>query len=391
LPTLVEAKFLGGEPMLIRLYHLIWERIRAVNPNIVLSITTNGTVIPERALAALAGLRCHICVSIDSLDVGNYARIRKHGSLDVVLANFEFWREHTRAHGTGMSIAVCPMTYNWRELPDFLRFSEQHDVPVAFNTVVRPWAASLASLTHEELDEVIAHLGDHQPAEGTVNAAGWCGVIEQVRAWRDTRRVLEGRFGGFIGMVRTAARSQSSLLAEDGADAPPEMVADAIARLLASSWLDRARTVAQSQAALVDRDGDGDRPQLFAEALERQLATPWTDDDPADRELASRLAQMTPVAPDPGEHPVQQATLLRAMTLLRNIGLLVASGATVPRAVDAERLALDLESIDRLLASNEAPIDWGKMWELVFYSRWDLLADWLTRTLERHPAETPRA
>ena len=45
LPHLHSAKFFGGEPFLIRIYHDIWDRIRAVNPKIKVSVTTNATTL----------------------------------------------------------------------------------------------------------------------------------------------------------------------------------------------------------------------------------------------------------------------------------------------------------------------------------------------------------
>jgi hypothetical protein len=366
LPSLVAARFLGGEPMLIRLYHLIWERIRTVNPSILVSITTNGTVIPERAFAALADLRSNICLSIDSLDPVNYARIREHGSLDVVLANFERWHRYASERGTAVSISVCPMSYNWRDLPEFLRFSERHGAPLYFNTVVRPWAASLAGLPHEELDDVVALFTQHQPAAGTVNASAWAGVIHQVASWRDTRRELDGRFSGLIPSVRGAARSQASALNRKDGDSC-ELVADAVARLVASSWLDRVPSASPSQAELVRDYGDS-HPALTSAAVERLRA--------ADLDLAGRLRQMTPVTATEGEQPVDQRLLLRVLFLLRNIGLLVESGPAVPVPA-REGVALDVEAIEGMPVSLQPRIDWREMWWMFESSSWHVLAEWL--------------
>jgi hypothetical protein len=374
LPSLLEARFLGGEPMLIRLYHLIWERIRAVNPSIVLSITTNGTVIPDRVWAALEPLRSHVCLSIDSLDPDNYARIRKNGSLDTVLANFERWRAYTRERGTAVSLSVCPMTHNWRDLPEFLRFSDRYDTPLCFNTVVRPWASSLASLTHEELDEVITYLSDHQPAGGTINAEGWSSVIEQLRFWRDTRRELDRRFTGLISSVRAAAKRHASLLDRRDGDCC-ELVADALARLVATSWLDRVRTAAHSQALLVNHGDQHD--DLVAAALGRLQSSSWILGDPADVSLAERLRQMTPTAAQEGEQPVDQLLLLRVLLLFRNIGLLVGDGPVVPAPVNPVRLASDVDAVDRLAASPNAPIDWKMMWWMLISALWHRLAEWI--------------
>jgi hypothetical protein len=348
LPTLVEAKFLGGEPMLIRLYHLIWERIRAVNPSIVLSITTNGTAIPDRAWAALEHLRSHICLSIDSLDPDNYARIRKNGSLETVLANFERWRAYARTRGTTVSLSVCPMTYNWRDLPEFLRFSRRYEAPLWFNTVVRPWAASLASLPHEELDEVAAYLSEYEPLAGERNRAFWTGVIGQVRSWSHTRRALEARFPGLLAHVRGVARSHAALLARpDGGDEPAELVADALARLLAASWL----TI-----------------------------------DMADRDLADRLVQMTPPGADEDFVPAERTTLLRVLVLLRNLGLLGSATRREPAPIDEAQLRTEIELVNRFIGSGMTRADWNALWDL--FPSWGAIADWLDGLLQRARTET---
>lgn len=348
LPSLVQARFLGGEPMLIHLYHRIWERIRAVNPGIVLSITTNGTVIPDRAFAALADLRSHICLSIDSLDPDNFARIRKNASLDVVLANFERWRRYTRERDTVLSLAVCPMTYNWRDLPAFLAFADRHEVPVSFNTVVRPWGASLANLRLEELDEVIAYLLAHSPEANSAHADAWSSVISQLCSWRDTRRTLDRRLDGLVVRVRDAARSYATLLDTRDGDDPTELVGEAVLRLAAMAWL---------------------------------------GPNQADRDLVGQLWQMTPVNAVKGEQPTQQAVVVRAALLLRNLGLLrtpVPAGAST---IDSGRLAVELAHAEGAVTALGTTVDWDTMWDCLahcdeFPTNWDVLAGWLNRLIE---------
>jgi len=347
LPSLIEARFLGGEPMLIRLYHQIWERIRAVNPAIVLSITTNASVIPDRAFAVLSDLRAHICLSIDSLDPRNYARIRRNGSLDVVLANFERWRAYTQARGTGVSISVCPMTYNWRDLPAFLPFAERHDAPLWFNTVSRPWRASLASLQAAELDEVASYLASFESAVGERNRGAWQGLVGQVRAWRDARRMLDARLPGFVSSVHGAAHSRAALLARpDDGDDSPECVADGAARLLAASWL-----------------------------------TETADD----RELADRLVQMTPPGNIIDALPVEQTTLLRMLVLFQHLGLLRSAAPVAPAAVNEARLILDLETVDRRIREGLTQAEWDGMWDR--FPDWAALATWLDAMLSGHDTD----
>jgi hypothetical protein len=94
---------------------------------------------------------------------------------------------------------------------------------------------------------------------------------------------------------------------------------------------------------------------------------------------------MTPLTAKLGEQPVRQLVLLRVLTLLRNVGVLVSAGPTVPAPVDADRLEWEVSWAGRHAADRQTPFDWEQMWILVQLPQWDLLADWLGRLLARRP------
>ena len=64
IPHLQEAKFLGGEPFLIKTYYQIWDLIIRLNPGIAVSITTNGTILNPRIKEMLEHLRVWIVMSM---------------------------------------------------------------------------------------------------------------------------------------------------------------------------------------------------------------------------------------------------------------------------------------------------------------------------------------
>ncbi len=189
LPSIAAAKFLGGEPFLIKLHYEIWERLRRVNPEAELSITTNATIVPDRAWRLLEGLRAHIAVSLDAVDPVTFETIRKKARFDQVMANVESLLAYTRRRGTSLSLAVCPMTHNWRRLPEVLAFCTERQISLHFNTVLRPPGASLASLADDELAEVIEHLERFRPAAdsawGRSNREAWDGLVRQLQHWRE--------------------------------------------------------------------------------------------------------------------------------------------------------------------------------------------------------------
>jgi MoaA/NifB/PqqE/SkfB family radical SAM enzyme len=188
IPHLAEARFLGGEPFLIKLYYDIWDLIARLNPTINVTIVTNGTILNDRVRETLARLKAHVNISIDSLDPENYERIRVNARFTEVMENFGYFREYVRQKNTSMAFNVCPMRQNWRELPDFLRFCNQHDITLFFNTMTHPEEMSLRSMRRRELARVIEFLGavdlpDSTPVHKT-NRKNYLDLVHQIEAFQ---------------------------------------------------------------------------------------------------------------------------------------------------------------------------------------------------------------
>ncbi|HLP20894.1 MAG TPA: twitch domain-containing radical SAM protein [Chitinophagales bacterium] len=165
IPHLTDAKFLGGEPFMIDIYLSIWERILKINPNVRIHITTNGTFLNNRIKDLLAGLKAGIILSIDSVVKDTYSKIRVNGNYEKVMENLTYFIEYTRQKKTFISMAACPITYNWKELPGMLEFCLERDITLYFNVVFTPFSLSLRELPVEELKEVIAYLENYQLPE----------------------------------------------------------------------------------------------------------------------------------------------------------------------------------------------------------------------------------
>lgn len=222
LPSIAAAKFLGGEPFLIKLYYEIWERLARLNPDAELSITTNATIVPDRARELLEKLRAHIVVSLDAVDAATFESIRKNARFDRVMANLEDLLAYTRRRKTDFTLAVCPMTYNWRQLPALLEFCAERRINLHFNTLLKPPEAALAALPEYELAEVIEHLESHRPTADEAwweraNLEAWDDLILQLRSWREEKlkfirdcEQLENRFREFVARHPDAASDWSS-------------------------------------------------------------------------------------------------------------------------------------------------------------------------------------
>jgi MoaA/NifB/PqqE/SkfB family radical SAM enzyme len=190
IPHLTDAKFLGGEPFMIDVYLKIWERILKIKPGIRIHITTNATFLNQRVKDLLEGLHAGIILSIDSVNPETYKRIRINGSFDKVMQNVEYFRDYTNRKKTFLSIAACPITYNWRELPELLAFCIKKDIALYFNAVFSPAELSLREQSKEYLMEVISFL-ESQPLP---ERSGWNSspVNLSINAYKDFVLLLKG-------------------------------------------------------------------------------------------------------------------------------------------------------------------------------------------------------
>jgi hypothetical protein len=184
IPHLEAARFLGGEPFLIRIYDRIWDLIARLHPALEVSITTNGTILNQRVKDILEGLNAELIVSIDSLDPNLYERLRVHATYDAVMANLDYFLSYTQRKGTSLTLAVCPMRWNWRDLPRFVDYCDDRGAQVFYNTVVFPQGATFSSMSREELSEVVQSLQSETPRGNTAleryNASQYHDVVLQI-------------------------------------------------------------------------------------------------------------------------------------------------------------------------------------------------------------------
>lgn len=200
IPHLHEARFNGGEPFLIKRYYEIWDQFIELNPNCKMVIATNGTTLNERAKTILSKGNFHINISIDSLIPERYAEIRVNGDLSKVLENFIFFKEYCQKNKRNICVMINPMRVNWDEMSNFVRFCNQHNVHLWYNTIMYPEDLSLWKLSYQELDHIYNTLsqekfsyklsydrGIYQYNVDTFNNL----VHNQIKTWRDDALIRE--------------------------------------------------------------------------------------------------------------------------------------------------------------------------------------------------------
>jgi MoaA/NifB/PqqE/SkfB family radical SAM enzyme len=202
IPYLENSHFLGGEPFLIPIYLDIWERMVAINPNIRISIQTNGTILTERIKRIIHSMNFDIAVSIDSIEEDTYRVIRKNGEWKKVLPNVHYFREYCRENNTHFHISFCPMIQNWEELPKVVAFANELDCNIFFNTVFHPKSCSIGSLSSTEISGIIDTLSNAELSSNTQieeeNKRSYLQVISHFGLWKKEaleREELESKTG----------------------------------------------------------------------------------------------------------------------------------------------------------------------------------------------------
>jgi cyclic pyranopterin phosphate synthase len=120
----------GGEPLVRRELPVLVGMLRALHPDVDLSLTTNGFLLRRDAEAlAAAGLR-RVNVSLDSLRADRFARITRRDCLATVLDGIAAAREAGLAPVKVNCVVV--RGFNDDEVLDFARMAREQGVQVRF-------------------------------------------------------------------------------------------------------------------------------------------------------------------------------------------------------------------------------------------------------------------
>ncbi|MEO8482879.1 MAG: radical SAM protein [Acidobacteriota bacterium] len=269
LPSVRAVRFLGGEPFLITRYHELWDSIQRLNPDLEVSITTSGAVVPARPRKAIEGIKASFIISLDGITKATYERIRQNAIFEEVMANIADLHDYTKRRGTGMTVACCPMTHNWHELSGVVDFAETRGLGVFFNTVTFPIESSLAGLSASELSSIIDTL-DAQGREArwtSKTQAQWASLLSQLRAWLTDKQDFlahsareAGRIIAILGLGHAPASSSKTVVGttflqrilgrrQPEVSAPADTDPAGIASLIAPVVLVRSVETAKGHAA----------------------------------------------------------------------------------------------------------------------------------------------
>jgi MoaA/NifB/PqqE/SkfB family radical SAM enzyme len=162
IPYLIETKFLGGEPFMSDLYPKIWESIIELNPKCKIRMQSNGTILNDKIKSILQRGNFQIGLSIDTLNPERYAKIRNGAKLEKTLENLEFFNHICKKNGDYINISVCPMKENRFDIPELVKFCNDKNIFIYFNSVSTE-NFTISELSVQEIDELIDYYKRNNP------------------------------------------------------------------------------------------------------------------------------------------------------------------------------------------------------------------------------------
>lgn len=151
IPHLEELRFNGGEPFAQKIVYDICMLVKDLNPNLKITIATNGTVYNKQVRQILDNCNIHLNISIDSLVKENYESIRINGDFELLMKNFIIFKDYCLSNNRILSVMVNPMRNNWQEMSEFVRFTNSHGVHLWYNTIHHPEHLGIWNLSSTEL------------------------------------------------------------------------------------------------------------------------------------------------------------------------------------------------------------------------------------------------
>ncbi|NLA23981.1 MAG: radical SAM protein [Bacteroidales bacterium] len=158
IPHLKIAVFTGGEPLLIPLYYKIWDKIIRLNPNMSVTITSNGTVLNDSIKEYFEKMNVSITVGIDAVDAEVYENIRVNARLDKTLKNIEYFNNYCSRKNTKFEIKTLITPQNYKVVQNLFYYFSERGIIIMPKLAVMPFYSSMMSLSVEELDHVVLHL-----------------------------------------------------------------------------------------------------------------------------------------------------------------------------------------------------------------------------------------
>jgi pyruvate-formate lyase-activating enzyme len=157
-PFLERVRFMGGEPFLIDRYYEITSQLWGKNPEAVVQITTNGTIVQPRVKDLLKKGPVAIALSLDAISQNVYETIRINADFQSVMENLTFFQNSCAEKQTSLCLVTAVMKQNWHDLPALVEFSNKRQIDIHFIVALVPAHCTLLNLPAQELKQICDHL-----------------------------------------------------------------------------------------------------------------------------------------------------------------------------------------------------------------------------------------
>jgi MoaA/NifB/PqqE/SkfB family radical SAM enzyme len=220
IPHLKEAKFFGGEPFLIDIYHDIWDRMLDINPDIKFFVITNGSVWNNRVRNLLDKGKFEIAISLDSLQKEKLERIRLGAKYERVMENIAHFNRYAKKHFRYITISFTLQKDNWEEFPDMIRFCNEIGAYIFVSYLEWPEHFAIADYPLEKLIEIRRYMDNYEFSGMMMYKKHNAQCYEDFKTYldgfiqqRNTGRYLEYRFGEQSKMKMGGAEAAKQLAA----------------------------------------------------------------------------------------------------------------------------------------------------------------------------------
>jgi radical SAM protein with 4Fe4S-binding SPASM domain len=156
--TLKYANFTGGEPFAYSLNFKIWDALIEENPDVLINISTNGTILNETIKKYLKRGKFSLTISIDSIDKKIYEDIRIGATLEKTLQNFQWFYEYSSKKNRLLSVKFVVMDMNVLGTPELFNFFNNQNIQLYPKLVWMPYERSLKNVDRSELKKIIDYL-----------------------------------------------------------------------------------------------------------------------------------------------------------------------------------------------------------------------------------------
>jgi MoaA/NifB/PqqE/SkfB family radical SAM enzyme len=154
IPNLKIATFIGGEPLLIKLYYSIWEEIIKTNPTCEIHVQTNATILPNKFLKLLNTGKFDIGVSLDAITEKKFESIRIKSNHKEIFDNVSKLIKLYNNKLINLNINFCLMNNNWEELPLMLNFCNFHNIALKIIHINSPMHLDIKNLHYKDIEKI---------------------------------------------------------------------------------------------------------------------------------------------------------------------------------------------------------------------------------------------